>query len=95
MLEDSWLPADRFPGLLERDLSGSVYALMRDAYGSAPVRASERLSAVAAGDGDAAALGVRPGAPLLLVEREAVAADGVRVERARDLHRGAFVVERR
>jgi GntR family transcriptional regulator len=95
VLEDSWLPADRFPGLLERDLSGSVYALMRDAYGSAPVRASERLSAVAAGDGDAAALGVRPGAPLLLVEREAVAADGARVERARDLHRGAFVVERR
>jgi GntR family transcriptional regulator len=94
VLEDSWLPADRFPGLLERDLSGSVYALMRDAYGSEPVRASERLSAVAAG-ADAAPLGVRPGAPLLLVEREAVAADGVRVERARDLHRGAFVVERR
>jgi GntR family transcriptional regulator len=67
---------------------------MRDAYGSEPVRASERLSAVAAG-ADAAPLGVRPGAPLLLVEREAVAADGVRVERARDLHRGAFVVERR
>jgi GntR family transcriptional regulator len=93
VLEDSWLPADRFPGLLERDLSGSVYALMR-AYGGEPVRASERLSAVAAGE-DAAPLGVRPGAPLLLVEREAVAADGVRVERARDLHRGAFVVERR
>jgi len=93
VLEDSWLPADRFPGLLERDLSGSLYALMH-AYGGEPVRASERLSAVAAGE-DAAPLGVRPGAPLLLVEREAIAADGGRVERARDLHRGAFVVERR
>jgi GntR family transcriptional regulator len=93
VLEDSWLPADRFPGLLQRDLSGSLYALMRG-YSGEPVRASERLSAVAAGD-DAAPLGVRPGAPLLLVEREAVAADGARVERARDLHRGAFVLERR
>jgi GntR family transcriptional regulator len=93
VLEDSWLPAERFPGLLERDLSGSLYALMRS-YGGEPVRASERLSAVAAG-AEAAPLGVRVGAPLLLVEREAVAADGARVERARDLHRGAFVVERR
>jgi GntR family transcriptional regulator len=93
VLEDSWLPAGRFPGLLERDLSGSLYALMRS-YGGEPVRASERFSAVAAGE-EAAPLGVRPGAPLLLVEREAVASDGVRVERARDLHRGAFVLERR
>jgi GntR family transcriptional regulator len=93
VLEDSWLPAERFPGLLEHDLSGSLYALMRS-YGGEPVRASERLSAVAAG-ADAAPLGVRVGAPLLLVEREALAADGARVERARDLHRGAFVVERR
>jgi GntR family transcriptional regulator len=94
-LEDSWLPAARFPGLLKRDLSGSLYALMRDAYGAEPVRASERLTAVAAGEAEAALLGVRPGAPLMLVEREAVAADGAPVERARDLHRGAFLVERR
>jgi GntR family transcriptional regulator len=94
-LEDSWLPAARFPGLLERDLSGSLYALMRDDYGAEPVRATERLTAVAAGEREAAALGVRPGAPLMLVEREALAADGGCVERARDLLNGAFVVERR
>ena len=94
VLEDSWLPAARFPGLLEHDLSGSLYALMRDVYAAAPARASERIRALAA-DEEAAVLGVRPGAPLMLVEREAVAADGERVERARDLHRGAFVVERR
>ena len=29
-LEDAWLPAERFPGLLGHDLSGSLYALMRD-----------------------------------------------------------------
>jgi GntR family transcriptional regulator len=93
-LEDSWLPADRFPGLLERDLTGSLYALMRDAYGLQPVRAEERLTPVAAGD-EADVLGVRPGAPLMLVERTAYSLDGAVVERARDLHRGdrsAFVV---
>src|SRR5262249_61702035 len=41
VLEDSWLPADRFPGLLERDLSGSLYALMRS-YGGEPVRPAGR-----------------------------------------------------
>jgi GntR family transcriptional regulator len=92
-LEDTWLPADRFPDLLERDLSGSLYALM-DTYGGRPVRAEERLTPVAAGE-EAEVLGVRPGAPLMLVERTAHAADGAQVERARDLHRGdrsAFVV---
>jgi GntR family transcriptional regulator len=93
-LEDTWLPAERFPGLLSHDLSGSLYALMRDAYGLRPVRAEERLTPVAAGE-EAEVLGVRPGAPLMLVERTAHAGDGTLVERARDLHRGdrsAFVV---
>jgi DNA-binding GntR family transcriptional regulator len=94
VLEDSWLPAQRFPGLLERDLTGSLYELMRAEYGLAPVRAVERIAAVAARDEEAAALGVRAGTPVMLVERTAFAADG-EVERARDLHRGTFVVERR
>jgi len=94
VLEDSWLPARRFPGLLERDLTGSLYELMRAEYGLGPVRAVERIAAVAARDEQAAALGVRTGTPLMLVERTAFAADG-EVERARDLHRGTFLVERR
>jgi GntR family transcriptional regulator len=95
-LEDSWLPAVRFPGLLGLDLTGSLYAVMRDRYGLAPVRAVERLEPVVAEPGPAAVLGVAPGAPLMLVARVAYAADGVPVEFARDLHRGdrsRFVVE--
>jgi GntR family transcriptional regulator len=94
-LEDSWLPAAAFPGLLERDLTGSLYALMRHAYGREPARAVERLVAVAAGELEARMLEVRPGAPLMLVERTAFAADDTLIERARDHHRGdrsAFVV---
>ena len=87
-LEDSWLPAARFPGLLERDLSGSLYAVMRTEYGLAPVSATERLEPVTARAHDAQHLGVAEGAPLMLVERTSYAADGTPVEFARDRHRG-------
>jgi GntR family transcriptional regulator len=87
-LEDTWLPAERFSGLLERDLGGSIYALMEEHYGLAPVSATERLEPVAARAHDAEHLGVAEGAPLMLVERTAYAADGTPVEFARDRHRG-------
>ena len=87
-LEDTWVPAARFAGLLERDLSGSLYALMRDDYDLAPVGATERLEPMAARAYEAVALGVEPGAPLMLVERVAHAADGTPVEFARSRHRG-------
>jgi GntR family transcriptional regulator len=95
-LESSWIPDERFPGFLEHDLGGSLYALMRDAYGLAPVRAVERLEPVLAGAVEAEALGVPPRSPLMLVERTAYAADGTPVEHARDRHRGdraRFVIE--
>jgi GntR family transcriptional regulator len=87
-LEDSWVPADTFPGLADLDLSGSIYALMRDEYGREPVRAVERLEPVVARAHEASALKVETGAPLMLVERTAYAVDGTPVEYARDRHRG-------
>jgi GntR family transcriptional regulator len=87
-LEDTWLPADRFPGLLDRDLGGSIYRLMGEYYDLAPVSATERLEPVAARGHDAQYLGVAEGAPLMLVERTSYAADGTPVEFARDRHRG-------
>jgi GntR family transcriptional regulator len=95
-LEDSWIPAARFPAIEDLDLRGSIYALMRDLYGHVPVRVVEALEPVAAQSHSADALGVAPGSPLMLVERTAFDADGVAVEYARDLHRGdraRFVVE--
>jgi len=87
-LEDAWFPAQRVPGLLDHDLSGSIYALLRDAYGLAPVSAVERLEPVAARPHEAEALDVPAGSPLMLVERTAYAAGGVPVEFSRDRHRG-------
>jgi DNA-binding GntR family transcriptional regulator len=96
VLEDSWLPAAPLQGLLDRDLRGSLYALLGEHYGLAPVSAEERLAPVLAEHDQASALGVEPGAPLMLVERVARAADGTPVEFARDHHRGdraRFVVQ--
>jgi GntR family transcriptional regulator len=87
-LEDTYVPAARFPGLLAEDLSGSLYALMRDRYGLGPVTATERLEPMAAHSYEAEALGVEEGSPLMFVERITYAADGSAVEFARDCHRG-------
>jgi len=87
-LEDSWLPAERFPGFAEHDLTGSLYALMRDHYDLEPARAVERLEPVVAGTEEARALRVAVGAPLMLVERVASTAGDVPVEFARDHYRG-------
>lgn len=88
VLEDSWVPGELFPGIAQRELGGSLYALMRDEYGHEPVRAVERLEPVVARAHEAKALKIEVGAPLMLVERTAYAADGTPVEFARDRHRG-------
>jgi GntR family transcriptional regulator len=95
-LEDSWLPAARFPGLLDHDMCGSLYALMRDTYACPPVRAIERLEPILAAARQAHALDVAIGSPLMRVERQTYAADDSPVEFAEDYHRGdraQFVVQ--
>ena len=87
-LEDLWMPAAPFPGLLELDLGGSLYRLMRDHFGLGPVSATEWLEPVAARRHEAEALGVAEGSPMMLVERVAWAEDGTPVEYSRDRHRG-------
>jgi GntR family transcriptional regulator len=86
-LETSWFPARLVPGLLDHRLSGSLYAVLRTAYGHEPVSAVERLAPVLAVPGVAEHLGVAPGVPLMRVERVALDASGTVVEFARDLFR--------
>ncbi|MHB8294931.1 MAG: GntR family transcriptional regulator [Acidimicrobiales bacterium] len=87
-LERSFFPAERFPGLLERPLGGSLYEVLARCYGARPVRAVERLEPVVATRPEAKALGLRPGSPVMLVERVAYDGAGEPVELARDLFRG-------
>jgi GntR family transcriptional regulator len=87
-LERATFPADRFPDLLDRSLSGSLYELLQSHYGLAPGEAEERIEVVAAGAVEASLLGVLPGAPLVAIARTAWSAEGVAFERSYDLFRG-------
>ena len=82
----AYLPAAVFPGLLSADLTGSLYAVMRD-YRASPCSADEELEATQASDQQAEILGVQPGSPLLLITRTSFTSDGVAVEYSRDYHR--------
>jgi len=87
-VERTSLPVQLFPDIENMDLSGSLYDVMGERFGRRPVRAVERLETSEARPSDARTLGVRRGAPVLLVERVGYAADGRAVEFARDRFRG-------
>ena len=88
VLESSSFPAERFAGMLDEPLEGSLYELLAQRYDARPCRAVEKLEPIRADTNAAQMLGVIRGAPLLLVERVAFDAEGRPVEFARDLFRG-------
>lgn len=69
------LPAALFPGLDERALPNTLYTLYARDYGITIARAEERLSAVPAGAEAARYLGIERDAPLLAIDRTALALD--------------------
>jgi GntR family transcriptional regulator len=88
VLEESRFPGQRFAGLLEEPLDGSLYELLATRFDTRPCRAVESLHPVGAERRAAQLLEVARGAPLLLVERVAFDGAGTPVEFARDLFRG-------
>ena len=77
-----------YPGLIDEPLDGSIYDLIRALYDDVPVRAHERLEPALARPDEAEALGIAAGAPVMLVERTAFAANGQPVEISHDVFRG-------
>jgi GntR family transcriptional regulator len=86
-LERARFPADRFPGLLDRSLSGSLYELLESGYGLRPSEAEERVEVVGATAAEARVLEVRAGSPLVSIARTAWSEDGRPFERSNDLFR--------
>jgi GntR family transcriptional regulator len=86
VLEEAYLPAAIFPGMLSADLTGSLYAIMRE-YDAAPYSADEEIEATPAAEQHAEILGIDVGSPLLLITRTSFTAGGVAVEFSRDYHR--------
>jgi GntR family transcriptional regulator len=86
-LEHVRLPADRFPGLLDQPLGGSLYELLEQRYGTAPGEAVEHIEVVPAGEDEASILGVERDAPLLSISRTTQDPAGVPFELSHDLFR--------
>ncbi|CAJ1580128.1 GntR family transcriptional regulator [[Mycobacterium] wendilense] len=87
-LENAQFPADSFPGLLEQQLGGSLYEILETHYGFVTGRAEERIEAVNATGSEAALLGIKPDAALLLITRVTYDQGGTPCEYSRDLFRG-------
>jgi len=81
VLERIVLPLDLFPDIdRRRPLPNALYALFQQEYGINIVSAEEELRADAARREDTRRLKLKAGAPLLHIERVAIALDGSRVE---------------
>ena len=87
-LELAHFPADAFPGLLERELGGSLYEILETHYGLVTSRADERIEAVNATPEEATLLGIKQRSALLLITRIAYDQHGAPCEFSRDLFRG-------
>lgn len=100
-IETMRVPRSLCPGLLEEDLEdASVYSLLEGKFGLRLKRAEQVLESVAATRDQARLLGLKTGAPVLLMERVAELADGRKVEYTTSVYRGdkyrfAVMMERR
>jgi GntR family transcriptional regulator len=90
VLDDIWLNARLFKGLTAERLQayrGPMYGLFESEFGVQMIRAEEKIRAVAAGEAEAALLGVAASSPLLLVERSSFTYADRPVELRRGLYR--------
>lgn len=98
MVERAHLPADLAPGLLDHDLDGSLYDLLRLRFGLLPARGSESIVAVGADQRMARLLEVPVAAALLATARSTRTASDRELEYTIRHARGdrcSFVVELR
>ncbi|HEY8455919.1 MAG TPA: GntR family transcriptional regulator [Actinopolymorphaceae bacterium] len=86
-LENGWYVAAPAPGLLDRDLSGSLYSILAGTYGIVIDAAKQTLRSEIADAQTARILGVAVGAPLLVLERTSTAG-GKPVEHVTSWYRG-------
>ena len=87
-IENIHVSAERFPDLLEYDLTGSLWELLRSRYDVHPMKADARVVAVTLDRFEAETLGVKPGSPAIVLTRTVFSAEDEIVELARDVYRG-------
>ncbi|MGI8626205.1 MAG: GntR family transcriptional regulator [Geodermatophilaceae bacterium] len=83
-LEETYLPASVFIGMLSFDLTDSLYSVMQREYARGPYSADELVEPIKATPQQAELLNVDLGDVLLLVTRTSYSNDGTPVEFSRD-----------
>jgi GntR family transcriptional regulator len=98
LLEQAYLPAERFPGLLNADLeTSSLYRLLSERYDTHVARSRETFEPVVLRSREAALLGLKPRTPALLVEGISFSDERIPVEYSHTFVRGdrsRYYVER-
>lgn len=87
-IERTYYPAGLFPGLLEKNLEGSIYELLTTQYGVVFDRAGQTISATVVEEAEAKLLECAPFSPALKVTRSVQDIRGRHVEYAQSLYRG-------
>lgn len=82
------IPFFRFVGIENQDLSGSLYALLRDKYGCESSRATQSIQAGAATSQEAKLLEIKAGMPVLRISRTTYESDGTPFEYVESVYRG-------
>ncbi|MRX07464.1 UTRA domain-containing protein [Pseudoduganella sp. FT25W] len=93
IVEEMWLPGIAFKGLTAERLEeykGPMYGLFESEFGTRMIRATEKIRAVCAAEGDAALLNIAVHTPLLASERVSFTYGDKPVE----LRRGLYLTER-
>lgn len=86
-IETTYVPADLTPGLLDLELSGSLWGVLRERYDVVPVAATAQIQSIVIDDGSCSRLGVRSASPGILLTRRTTDASGRCIEFARDVYR--------
>lgn len=95
-VECAYLPCERFPGILEKDLAQSLYLLMQNDYGIKIAHISETFEVALASSAHAHELGIDGGSPLVESTSVAFEENGGAIEYSHDFYRAdriKFVVE--
>lgn len=87
-LEEVWLPLELVPGLVDLDLSGSLYELLEERYDLAVFRHDRRISAITVDAVHAELLQLPLGAAALFATQIGLDPRGRRLELGRSLYRG-------
>lgn len=86
-IETTYYPAALTPGLLEEDLGGSLWEMLRLKYDIGPVTATATIESIVIDDSSCARLRVRSASPGMLLTRISRDENGTCVEYARDIYR--------